>query len=433
MDLVVEGKAYVQGAFQDCCIGIDDGKIVAIKKILKGETHYRFPHKLLLPAGIDLHVHFRDPGMTHKEDFSTGSLAAAFGGISCVFDMPNTQPQTTTGRTLLEKTQQATATSYVDFGLYLGVLDANLGRLAELAPLCHGFKMYLGETTQAHVLHEPNLPQAFKTIASSDKLLLVHGEDYACLLNHRRVEHSLKDHLQARPALCEEQALKQVLHLARALSCRLHVCHVSSTEGMTLLRKKPPLISCGVTPHHALFHVNQDLHPPQWYKVNPPLRTSFDQETLFDHLQKGAVDILESDHAPHTLDEKNVDFDQVPSGLPGVETMYPLFLYFASKDMLSIDRLVHLICEKPAELMKLPKGKLMVGNDADLIVVDLSQPQKIQATRLHSKCGWTPFEGWNAVFPSHVFLRGNVIVEEHENVGAPGMGQPVTKRGSISI
>ena len=371
--------------------------------------------------------------MTHKEDFSTGSLAAAFGGISCVFDMPNTQPQTTTGETLLEKSRQATSTSSVDFGLYLGVLDANLGSLAELAPLCHGFKMYLGQTTQAHVLHASNLSQAFNTIASTGKLLMVHGEDHACLLRHRRVEHSLKDHLKARPALCEEHALKLVVHLARASSCRLHVCHVSSAEGMTLLRKKPPSISCGITPHHALLHVNQELHPPPWYKVNPPLRTPFDQETLFDHLQKGAIDILESDHAPHTLDEKNVDFDQAPSGLPGVETMYPLFLYLASKDMVSLDRLLHLLCEKPAELMKLPKGKLMVGNDADLIVVDLSQSQKIQAAHLHSKCGWTPFEGWNATFPSHVFLRGNVIVEEHENVGAPGMGQPVTTGTSISI
>jgi dihydroorotase len=433
MDLVVEGKAYVQGAFQDCCIGIDKGKIVAIKKILKGETHYRFPHRLLLPAGIDLHVHFRDPGMTHKEDFSSGSLAAAFGGISCIFDMPNTQPQTTTRRAITEKNKRATATSYVDFGLYVAVSDTNLDNLSELAPLCHGFKMFLGQTTRSHVPHDHNLSKAFETIASTGKLLLVHAENYACLLNHRRVEHSLDDHLRARPALCEEQALKHVLQLVKTTSCRLHVCHVSSAEGMALLRNKPPSVSCGITPHHALLHVNQELRPPQWYKVNPPLRTSFDQETLFDHLRNGIVDILESDHAPHTLDEKNVDFDQAPSGIPGVETMYPLFLYFASKGVLSFPRLLHLICEKPAELMNLPKGRLAVGNDADFMVIAPSQPQRIQADHLHSKCGWTPFHGWKGVFPSHVFLRGNLIVEDHEIVGAPGMGQQVTKRGSISI
>ena len=159
------------------------------------------------------------------------------------------------------------------------------------------------------------------------------------------------------------------------------------------------------------------------YKVNPPIRTIFDKEILFNSIKRGLIDVIESDHAPHTLDEKDVDFDSAPSGVPGVETFFPLFLYLAKKEILSWQRLISVMCERPAELVKIPKGKIEVGRDADFIVVDLKDVCKIKSDNLHSKCGWTLFEGWSAIFPSHVFIRGEKVIEDNEIQVSQGFGE----------
>ena len=170
MSLTVEGKAFVNGSFNKCCIEIKDGKISDIKKILKGDKHIDFGNKLIIPAGIDLHVHFRDPGLTHKEDFSTGSMAAAFGGISCVFDMPNTIPQTTTIQTLSDKIILADKKSYVDFGIYAGLTDSNINNIETLAEKCSGFKIYLGSTTNTLLFDKKNLKETLAKVSKTNKI-----------------------------------------------------------------------------------------------------------------------------------------------------------------------------------------------------------------------------------------------------------------------
>ena len=182
-------------------------------------------------------------------------------------------------------------------------------------------------------------------------------------------------------------------------------------------------VSFGVTPHHSLLNVEKKLGFQSFYKVNPPIRTSFDKEALFNAINNGFVDILESDHAPHTMEEKNVDFDVAPSGVPGVETMYPLFLYLVKKGFLSFQRLTSVLCTRPAELVGVSKGCIDKGFDADFIVVDLKEERRIRSDNLHSKCGWTPFEDWPAVFPSCVFIRGEKVIDDYEIQVSKGFGR----------
>lgn len=423
MNLVIEGKAFVNGIFQDCCIGVKNGKIIDIKKILKGDKHINFGNKLIIPAGIDIHVHFRDPGMTIKEDFSSGSLAAAFGGISCFFDMPNTIPQTTNMQNLRDKIILAGKKSFVDFGIYAGVTDNNIGTIEILAKKCNGFKIYLGSSTAAFTFNKNNLKEALQKISKTKKIVLFHAEDEELLIKNRGIEKNTIDHLRFRPSICEETSIKDILSASQGINLKAHICHVSSIEGLEILKKRPGNISCGVTPHHCLFSADKNMNYQTYYKVNPPIRTSFDKEALFNALKNGIIDVLESDHAPHTKDEKDTDFNEALSGLPGVETMMPLFLYMAKKEKLSFKSVISLLCQRPADLLNISKGKIEIGRDADLIVFDLKDETRIKSDNLHSKCGWTPFEDWPAIFPTDVFIRGEKVIEDNEIQVKQGFGR----------
>jgi len=425
MDLTIEGTLYHNGAFEQGCLGVENGKIVAIKKILKSDRHLNMGGSLLLPAGIDMHVHFRDPGFTDKEDFSTGSLSAAFGGICCVCDMPNTEPQTSSMQALLDKAKLASAKSYVDFGLYAGVTDENLGRLRELSTSCIGYKIYLSSSIHSLQLSSQNLGVALRETGRSKRITLIHAEDEHCLKAHQDIEKNLIDHVRCRPSECEEAAVRHVITETTHLSSPVHLCHVSSCEALEMLRTRPKNLTVGITPHHLFFDVHKISSNQALYKVNPPIRSSFDKDALWTGVTSGVIDVCESDHAPHTLEEKQQEFNDAPSGLPGVETMYPMLLAAVKKEHLSFARMLSLLCERPAQLLNLPKGKLEVGLDADLIVVDFKQPEPLNAEQLHSKCGWTPFEGFPVIMPSFVVIRGEPVIENHEMLVKPGFGRNI--------
>ncbi len=426
METVVEGKCYINGGFQNCCIGIDEGKIVSIKKILTGDKHFKFKNKVILPAGVDIHVHFRDPGMTQKEDFYTGSKAAVFGGISCVFDMPNTKPQTVTVSDLKDKISTAENKSVVDFGLYAGLNNNNFSDAYKLADFGNGFKAYLGSSTNSLLFDFDNLKSLFETLDGVDVPILFHAEDEKCLNKYRIKEENISDHLKTRPGVCEQLAVKQVLEFKKGLDVKIHFCHISTKEAFNLIKDcNENNVSCGVTPHHSLLYVDKHLSPQSFYKVNPPIRQKDIRDFLFENIIKHGFDVLESDHAPHSLEEKEKEFNEAPSGVPGVETMYPLFLYLAKKEKISWNRLISLLCEKPAEILNIRKGKIVKGFDADLVVIDLKDETKIDSDMLHSRCGWTPFEGFRACFPSDVFIRGERVIEGKELMVSKGFGKKV--------
>jgi dihydroorotase len=423
MDLVIEGKAFINNAFEKCCIGIENGKIIEIKKILKCDKKLDFGNKLILPAGVDMHVHFRDPGLTNKEDFLTGSTAAAFGGITCVFDMPNTIPQTTNVQTIAEKISSAENKSLVDFGVYAGITNSNINNIESLSKSCSGFKIYLGTSTNSLKFNKVNLREALHQISTAEKSVLFHAEDEELLTINRDIENDITDHLRIRPSICEETSIKDILIASQRLNLKVHICHLSSLEGLEILKSRSNNITCGVTPHHILLSAEKNIGTQTFYKVNPPLRSSFDKESLFNAVRNGNIDVIESDHAPHTKEEKDTEFNEAPSGLPGVETMFPLFLYLAKKEKISFQRIISLLSRRPAEILDIPKGKIENGKDADFIIIDLKDETKIRAECLHSKCGWTPFEDWPAIFPSHVFIRGEKLIEDSTIQVKQGFGK----------
>jgi dihydroorotase len=421
-ELVVKGKVFFQGSFEDCCICIDNGKITQIKKSSGGDKTLDFNNKLILPAGVDIHVHFREPGLTNKEDWFSGSVAAAFGGISCVFDMPNTIPQTTSVETINDKISIAKNKSIVDFGVYAGVTNDNFDLIEKIGEKCSGFKLFLGSNTLSLSFDKKHLRETFDLAGISKKIILVHAEDEECLIKHKNIESNLSDHMRFRPSSCEELSINEVLHAANGLSSRVHICHVSSCEGLERLKKKPSNVSFGITPHHCLLNVENNRSSEGLYKVNPPIRTSFDKESLFYCVKSGFVDVIESDHAPHTYEEKIGEFDVVPSGVPGVETIYPMFLYFAKKEIISFQRLISLMCDNPSNLLGVSKGRFEPGYDADFIVVDIKKDCRIKSENLHSRCGWSPFEGWPAIFPETVFIRGEKVIDNSEIQVKKGFG-----------
>ncbi len=423
MDLTVEGKLFVNNSFENACIGIENGKIKNIKKILKSENHIDFKNKLILPAGIDIHVHFRDPGFTYKEDFRSGSLSALYGGISCVFDMPNTKPQTINTRYILDKISSFKNKSFVDFGIYSGITNNNIGQILELARTCNGFKIYLGSSTNSLLLDKKSLREVLEKISETGKIVLFHAEDEDLLNKKKSVENNLRDHLRNRPSDCEEIAIKNIFEASKNLDVKVHICHLSSAEGLELMKNKPSNISFGVTPHHSLLALEKIKKNYSFYKVNPPIRSVFDRDALFNSLKNDISDVIESDHAPHTIDEKSLDFDNVPSGVPGVETMYPLFLYLAKKGFISFQRVISLICSRPAELVGISKGCLKKDFDADFIVIDLKKADRIKSSKLHSKCECTPFESWSAIFPESVFVRGEKLIDENKIQVTQGFGR----------
>ena len=426
MSLVVKGKALIQGKIEECCLGIEDGKICAIKKILKGDKIRSFPHKVILPAGVDVHVHFRDPGMTHKEDFKSGSMSAAYGGLTCICDMPNTIPPVTSMELLEKKKRIAIKKSYIDFGLFAAISNDNYTKFSKLNKYCQGFKIFLGESNQTIKLDKDNLKTVFSSIEKDNKPIFFHAEDDTCLQMHKKRSFNCVDHIESRPAICEKIAIISVLKATSKIRNRIHICHLSSLEGLNALINKPGNVSVGVTPHHLFFDLDAINTKSSFYKVNPPIRSSIDRESLWGALKSGNIDIIESDHAPHTINEKKQDFDDAPSGIPGVETTYPMLLAMVKKDKLNLQLATSIMCKRPSEIIGIPKGMISVGMDADFIAVDFSKISKIKSNFLHYKCEWTPFEGKDALFPTDVFLRGEQIIEDKEIVMDMGCGNEIS-------
>ena len=290
MDQIIEGKFYINGEFQECCIGLSDGKIIKIKKVLTGNNFIKFRKKIIIPAGIDIHVHFREPGLTKKEDFSTGSLSAAFGGISCVFDMPNTIPPTYNIKNLEKKIELANNKSHVDFGIYVNINNENLSELSKFEKKCSGFKIFMSETSNFFQNKKIDLISIFEKISLSDKPVLVHAEDQKCLENNNIRVNNLIDYNNSRPSECENKAINDVFKAAENLNLKIHICHLSSinnNNNLNLIKNRLKNITFGVTPNHLFFNIEKDFNKNSYLKVNPPIRNVSDNISLFKGIKNG--------------------------------------------------------------------------------------------------------------------------------------------------
>jgi dihydroorotase len=409
---VVEGRVFFRGSFQECCIGIENGKIAKIKKILKGDEHYNFGNNYILPAGIDIHVHFREPGRTHKEDFHTGSEGAVCGGVTTIFDMPNNYPSIVDVETYHEKHRTVESKANADFGLNVA-LRVN-SATDELSKLGCPFKVYMTGTAAGLGFGEYDKLGEICEGVGGNRHVGIHCEDKSLVGSG---ETDLESYLKVRPNEAEVAAIKRVIE---STDRHIHICHVSAKESIPLL--EDPRLTSEVTPHHLLLNIDSDLGA--FGKANPPLRTKSDQLAMWEGLLSGKIDIIASDHAPHPMEEKERSFGTAPSGVPGVETSIPLMLANVKRGNITIERLIDAMMERPALIMGLNKGRIEVGMDADLTVVDMGKITKIKGEDLHSKCGWTPFENWEAIFPLATFLRGRLVAKDRE-IQETGRGEMV--------
>jgi len=417
VDLVVEGRAFVAGRLQECSIAVEGGRIARVARTLPssataGARRMRVPRGLVLPGAVDAHVHFRDPGATHKEDVASGTLAALHGGTTTVLDMPNTTPPVTTKEAFEAKRARFEAAARVDWALH-AMVDPELRSFA-LGGLPVGYKAYLGPTTNADAFPAARLAEALRACSAARRPLVVHAEHPAHLRAAGRDDW--RAHGLDRPAEAEWEGIRAVAaaHRGRA---RVLLAHATTAKGLRLARRAG--IGAEVTPHHLLLDEGALRKGPR-AKVNPPLRSASERAALWKAFAAGQGTTLGSDHAPHTLAEKARSYAKAPSGVPGVETLLPLMLAKVAARSLGLGVLVKAASTAPAELFGLRKGRIARGFDADLVVADLRDARRVRAQDLHSRCGWTPFEGHRAVFPRLVVLRGDVALEDGKTQGVRG-------------
>lgn len=366
--------------------------------------------KRLLPGMIDAHVHFREPGFSHKETWETGSKSAAAGGVTTVLDQPNTDPATIDGRGYERKAELA-AESIVDYGINGGVTDAWIPEeLFEKSITALG-EVFLADSTGEMGIDTELYTTALRSAHSADVPVTVHAED-ATRFDESVTDRDDSDVWSAyRTADAEIEAIRHACATAADLGIDVHIAHTSTPEGVDIVREAG--MTCEVTPHH-LFLSRDDLEELGTFgRMNPPLRSERRREGMFERLINGAVDIVATDHAPHTREEKDADIWSAPSGVPGVETALPLLLESARTGAISYERVRDLTSANVADIFGLEdKGRIEAGYDADLVLFDPDRSTPIRGGELHSKCEWTPFEGRNGVFPELTMAGGTVVFRD---------------------
>ncbi|MEG4939146.1 dihydroorotase [Microcoleus sp. F4-D5] len=397
-------------------VQISDGKIVRVAPEIaaSGDREIDAKGLTLLPGVIDPQVHFREPGLEHKEDLFTASCACAKGGVTSFLEMPNTRPLTTTQAALDDKLSRAAEKCLVNYGFFIGATPENLPDLLNANPT-PGIKVFMGSMHgQLLVDGEATLEAIF---AAGDRLIAVHAEDQA-RINQRRQEFAGISDVAVHSQIQDNQAALLATQLALKLSKkyhrRLHILHLSTGDEAELLRQeKPSWVTAEVTPQHLLLNTSAYQKIGSLAQMNPPLREPRDNEILWQALLDGVIDFIATDHAPHTLAEKAQDYPNTPSGMPGVETSLPLMLTQAVEGRCTVAQVANWMSAAVAKAYKIPnKGAIAPGFDADLVLVDLDNYRPVVREEMVTKCGWSPFEGWNLTgWPAVTVVGGKVVFE----------------------
>ncbi len=409
-DLLVRDRAIVEVAPEIAASGIKEIDATGLT---------------LLPGVIDPQVHFREPGLEHKEDLFTASCACAKGGVTSFLEMPNTRPLTITQEALDDKLQRAAQKCVVNYGFFIGATAENLPDLLTANPT-PGIKIFMGS------MHGPLLVDteaALEAIfAQGKRLIAVHAEDRA-RIEQRRSQfagiHEPKIHSQIQDNQAALLATQLAVKLANKYQRRLHILHMSTAEEADFLRQdKPSWVTAEVTPQHLLLNTNAYDTIGTWAQMNPPLRSPHDNEVLWQALLDGVIDFIATDHAPHTLEEKAQEYPNTPSGMPGVETSLPLMLTAAMEGRCTVAQVAHWMSTAVAKGYKIAnKGAIAPGYDADLVLVDLNTYRPVVREELLTKCGWSPFEGWNLTGWPVITIVGGQIVYENGKVNTEVRGE----------
>ncbi len=418
--LLITGATLADGRVRDVRVDRETGRIDAVGEDLAGTETVNASGKRLLPGMIDAHVHLREPGFAHKETWTTGSKSAAAGGVTTVFDQPNTDPPTVTGEAVTGKTRLA-ADSLVDFGINGGVTGGWDPDSLLSAPIAALGEVFLADSTGEMGIDADLFRAAVERAVAVGVTVTVHAEDADLFDKTARAEagdgvgrEADADAWSAyRTAAAEVEAVERACAVGREIGTPIHVAHTSTPEGIDAANRAG--MSCEVTPHHLLLSRDDTDELGTLGRMNPPLRSERRREAVASRVREGAVDLIATDHAPHTRAEKEAPILEAPSGVPGVETALPLLLNEARGDRLSYERVRDLTARNPAGVFNLQrKGHIKPGADADLVLFDPEATREIRGDDLHSRCGWTPFEGWTGVFPDLTMVRGRVVYD-HRN------------------
>lgn len=431
-DLLIRGGVVATpGGIAPADVGVSGGKIAAIGALSGAKAEEIFDAKGLhvLPGVIDTQVHFREPGNEHKEDLESGSRAAVLGGVTAVFEMPNTNPPTTTAAAIADKLRRAAGRMHCDYAFYVGATPDNAGELAELErlPGVAGVKAFLGSSTGTLLLDREEAILA--ALKAGTRRMAVHSEDEARLKARKAlaVRGDVRTHPVWRDGETARASTERVLRLARQAGRRIHVLHVTTAEELPLLAAARDIASVETTPQHLTLAAPECYERLGTYaQMNPPIRGCDARAALWAAVQSGLIDVIGSDHAPHTREEKEKIYPESPSGMTGVQTLVTILLDHVAAGRLSLERFVDLTSAGAARLFGLAgKGRIAQGFDADFTLVDLKATRKIENSRIASKCGWTPFDGMTTTgWPLATIIRGRIVMRE-DALLAPGLGAPV--------
>jgi dihydroorotase len=431
-DLLIKGglTATPNGIAQ-ADVGVIGGRIAAIGALGSAKAAETYDAKGLhvLPGVIDTQVHFREPGNAHKEDLETGSRAAVLGGVTGVFEMPNTAPPTTSRAAIEDKLARAKNRMHCDYAFYAGATPQNIGALAELErmPGVCGVKAFLGSSTGTLLLSHPD--DILAALKSGTRRVAVHSEDEDRLEARKgfRVTGDVRSHPVWRDEETARASTERVIALARKAGRRLHVLHVTTTEELPLLAEAHDFVTVETTPQHLTLAAPECYERLGTYaQMNPPIRDVRHREALWKAVGEGLIDVIGSDHAPHTRAEKDKTYPDTPSGMPGVQTLATILLDHVNAGRLTLERFVDLTSAGAARIFGITgKGRIALGYDADFTIVDLKKQRRIENSWIASRCGWTPFDGVTTTgWPVATIIRGQTIMRDHALVQA-SKGAPI--------
>ena len=431
-DLLIRGGTVATpSGIAEGDVGVVDGRIAAIGALSGALAKETFDARGLhvLPGVIDTQCHFREPGNEHKEDLESGSRAAVLGGVTAVFEMPNTNPPTTTRQAIEDKLARAANRMHCDYAFYAGASPGNVGALAELErlPGVCGVKAFLGSSTGTLLLSEE--PDILAALKSGNRRMAVHSEDEARLNARKdlRVAGDPRSHPVWRDAETARLSTERVIRLAKQAGRRIHVLHVTTADELPLLADAREIATVETTPQHLTLAAPECYERLGTYaQMNPPIRDAHHREALWKAVNVGLVDVIGSDHAPHSREEKDKGYPNTPSGMPGVQTLVTLLLDHVNAGRMSLERFIDLTSAGAARIFSIAgKGRIALGYDADFTIVDLKAKKTIENSWIASKCGWTPFDGMETTgWALATIIRGQIVMRERVFV-LPSMGAPV--------
>ena len=431
--LITGGTVMTPNGREAIDIACRDGKIVGLGDLGSWTAAETFDARGLhvLPGVIDSQVHFREPGLTHKEDIESGTRGAVLGGVTGVFEMPNTNPLTLAAADLNAKLASAAQSAWCEHAFYMGGSAVNAEHLAELEQLpgCSGVKVFMGSSFGDLLAAEDNVLE--RILRSGQRRVAIHAEDEARLKERKAIAQTsgdVRDHPVWRDVESALNATRRIVALGQKTGRLLHILHISSGDEIRFLAGHKQRVSVEALPHHLT------LSAPECYErlgtlaqMNPPVRDAAHQAALWEGIRNGTVDVLGSDHAPHTLEEKAQPYPQSPSGMTGVQTLLPVMLEHVHQGRLSLERLVDLTSAGQARIFGIAgKGRIALGYDADFSIVDLKAERRIDNRWIASRANWTPYDGMTVHgWPIATLIRGRVVMRDDQLIGTPG-GKPMS-------